>query len=130
MYTISNENVYIYVSGSAGVRPEEELPGCSSANPDEDPNTALFRIEIIQVPLDAPEEAAIVSSPRIFNDLAAPPTHGPSPADIDKLEEMVANFNTKQAIFIERWGPLANNCTAPKAPIGFNCSGEACDPVF
>jgi len=85
-----NENVYIYVSGSAGVRPEEELPGCSSANPDEDPNTALFRIEIIQVPLDSPEDAAIVSSPRIFNDLAAPPTHGPSPADIDKLEELKA----------------------------------------
>ncbi len=85
-----NENVYIYVSGSAGVRPEEELPGCSAANPEEDPNTALFRIEIIQVPLDSPEDAAIVSSPRIFDDLAAPPTHGPSPADIDKLEELKA----------------------------------------
>src|SRR5690606_41367073 len=64
-------NVYIYVSGSAPVRPEEELPGCSSAMPDEDPNSALFRIEVIKVPLAHPEQAAIVSSPRIFEDLVA-----------------------------------------------------------
>ena len=31
-----------------------------------------------------------MSSPRIFDDLSAPPTHGPSPADIDKLEELKA----------------------------------------
>ncbi|MGE3616717.1 MAG: LVIVD repeat-containing protein [Gemmatimonadales bacterium] len=69
------ENVYIYVSGSAGVRPSEELPGCSGQTPDEDPNSALFRIEVIQVPLAAPEKARIVSSPRIFQDLEAPPRH-------------------------------------------------------
>src|SRR3970282_957768 len=39
------ENVYICVSGSSPVRPAEELPGCSGAMPDEDPNSALFRIE-------------------------------------------------------------------------------------
>ncbi|MDH3457122.1 MAG: hypothetical protein OER90_09795, partial [Gemmatimonadota bacterium] len=75
------ENVYIYVSGSAPVRPEEELPGCSSAALDEDPNSALFRIEVIKVPLAHPEQAAIVSSPRIFADLEAPPTHGMAPDD-------------------------------------------------
>ena len=75
------ENVYIYVSGSAPVRPPEELPGCSGALPEEDPNTALFRIEVIRVPLADPASAAIVSSPRIFEDLVAPPRHGPSPAD-------------------------------------------------
>ena len=53
-------NVYIYVSGSAGVRPAEELPGCSGMAPDEDPNSALFRIEVIKVPLAHPEQAAIV----------------------------------------------------------------------
>jgi hypothetical protein len=68
-------NVYIYVSGSAPVRSPTELPGCSGAAPDEDPNTALFRIEVIRVPLAAPGQAAIVSSPRIFQDLAAPPRH-------------------------------------------------------
>ena len=35
----------------------------------QDPNSALFRIEVIKVPLAHPEQAAIVSSPRIFNDL-------------------------------------------------------------
>jgi len=81
-----DENVYVYVSGSAPVRPAEELPGCTGAAPDEDPNTALFRIEVIRVPLAYPENAAIVSSPRIFNDLVAPPTHGLAPADLAEME--------------------------------------------
>jgi hypothetical protein len=76
------ENVYVYISGSAGVRSPSELPGCSDAPPEEDPNTALFRIEVIKVPLKNPAAAAIVSSPRIFNDLAAPPRHGEAPADV------------------------------------------------
>ena len=82
-----DDNVYIYVSGSAPVRPAEELAGCSGGNPDEDPNTALFRIEVIRVPLDNPQAAAVVSSPRIFQDLVAPPRHGPGPADIAAAEQ-------------------------------------------
>ncbi len=70
-----SQNVYIYVSGSAGVRSPSELPGCSAMAPDEDPNSALFRIEVIRVPLADPTKAAIVSSPRIFHDLEAPPRH-------------------------------------------------------
>jgi hypothetical protein len=81
------ENVYIYVSGSAPIRSAEELPGCSSLPPEQDPNTALFRIEVIRVPLARPEEAAIVSSPRIFSGLVAPPRHGLAPEDIRELEE-------------------------------------------
>ena len=84
------DNVYVYVSGSAGVRPEEELPGCSSLSPDEDPNSALFRIEVIQVPLANPEAAAIVSSPRIFQDLVEAPRHGQAPGDIRAMEEAKA----------------------------------------
>jgi hypothetical protein len=94
------ENVYIYVSGSAPVRPEEELPGCSSASPDEDPNSALFRIEVIQVPLADPTRAAIVSSPRIFEDLVAPPEHGPAPADLRAMAEAEA----AGAFFVEMMG--------------------------
>jgi hypothetical protein len=74
-------NVYVYISGSAGVRSPTELPGCSRLQPSEDPNSALFRIEVIKVPLAHPEQAAIVNSPRIFNDLAAPPVHGQAPED-------------------------------------------------
>jgi hypothetical protein len=67
-----NDNVYIYVSGSAGVRSAEELPGCKDG-PIDDPDTARFRLEVIKVPLKAPQTAAIVSSPRIFAGLAPPP---------------------------------------------------------
>jgi len=74
-------NVYIYVSGSAPVRSPNELAGCSNAPPDSNPNSALFRIEVIQVPLAHPEQARIVSSPRIFNDLAVPARHGELLAD-------------------------------------------------
>ncbi|HEX8878979.1 MAG TPA: hypothetical protein VF749_03070 [Candidatus Acidoferrum sp.] len=62
------DNVYIYVSGTSFVRQPEELPGCSGEAPDKDPNTALFRIEVIKVPLAAPEDAKVVSSPRLFID--------------------------------------------------------------
>ena len=61
-------NVYIYVSGTSFVRQPEELPGCSGEKPDKDPNTALFRIEVIKVPVAAPQEAKIISSPRLFMD--------------------------------------------------------------
>ncbi|MEP6945062.1 MAG: hypothetical protein ABJA02_04035 [Acidobacteriota bacterium] len=61
-------NAYIYVSGTSFVRPNEELAGCSGEAPDKDPNTALFRIDVIKVPLAAPQTAKIVSSPRVFMD--------------------------------------------------------------
>src|SRR6266478_4557314 len=62
------ENIYVYISGSAGVRPAEELSGCSGADPDKDPDTALFTIVVIKVPLAHPEQAKVVASPRIFTD--------------------------------------------------------------
>jgi hypothetical protein len=86
-----DENVYVYVSGSATVRPEEELPGCTSVFPDEDPNSPLFRIEVIQVPLDDPASAAIANSPRIFENLEAPPTREVTEAEQRELEEAREN---------------------------------------
>ncbi|HRI04973.1 MAG TPA: hypothetical protein PLL77_14645 [Pyrinomonadaceae bacterium] len=62
------DNVYIYVSGTSFVRPNEELAGCSDGTPDKNPDTALFRIEVIKVPVAAPQNAKIVASPRIFMD--------------------------------------------------------------
>jgi hypothetical protein len=62
------DNVYIYVSGTSFVRQAEELAGCSGEAPDKDPNTALFRIEVIKVPVAAPQDAKVVSSPRVFID--------------------------------------------------------------
>jgi hypothetical protein len=103
------ENVYIYVSGSSQVRPEEELPGCVAAPPEEDPNSALFRIEVIQVPLANPEQAAIVNSPRIFQDLVEAPSHGLAPADIAAMEEakargaFVANVRGQEMVLPDRF---------------------------
>ncbi len=61
-------NVYIYGSGTSSVRPGEEMAECSDATPGEDPNTALFSIDVIRIPLAKPEEARLVGRPRIFAD--------------------------------------------------------------
>jgi len=62
------DNVYLYVSGTSFVRQGEELAGCSGEKPDKDPNTALFRIDVIKVPVATPQDASIVSHPRVFVD--------------------------------------------------------------
>jgi hypothetical protein len=61
-------NLYVYGSGTSGVRPGDELAGCSNADPKDDPNTSLFSIDVIKVPLAAPEKSALVNRPRIFAD--------------------------------------------------------------
>ncbi len=63
-------NIYVYVSGTSDVRPGTELAGCSGKRPEEDPNTSLFRIEVIRVPLAAPQDAKVIGAPRIFADAA------------------------------------------------------------
>ena len=72
-------NVYVYISGAGPVRSSEELAGCVAAG--QDPSSALFRIEVIKVPVAHPEQAAIVSSPRIFTGLTRPREHGETPTD-------------------------------------------------
>ncbi len=62
-------NLYVYGSGTSSVRSAEELAGCSGLKPDEDPDTALFSIDVIKVPLAHPDQAAVVNRPRIFADL-------------------------------------------------------------
>jgi hypothetical protein len=62
-----SENVYVYVSGTAGVRPAETLAGCNN-NPPTGENPSRWRIEVIKVPVAAPETAAVVSGPRLFTD--------------------------------------------------------------
>jgi hypothetical protein len=71
-----SENVYIYISGSSRVRSPEELPRCSDLAPDEDPNSIRFRIEVIQVPLAAPQNARVVTAPGILAGLGAQPRRG------------------------------------------------------
>jgi hypothetical protein len=69
-------NLYIYGSGTGNVRSGDELAGCSGLKPEEDPNTALFSIDVIQVPLAAPQNAKIVNRPRIFADPATGAING------------------------------------------------------
>jgi len=111
-----SENVYVYISGSARVRSPNELAGCVSATPDKDPNSALFRIEVIKVPLAHPEQAAIVSSPRIFNNLVAPPRHGEAPEDIAAEKKALAEAKAKGEYTADIMGqerPLPSRFTQP-----------------
>ncbi len=61
-------NFYVYVSGTSAVRDDEELTGCSDDSPFENPESALFRIEVIEIPYDNPGAAQIVNRPFIFAD--------------------------------------------------------------
>jgi len=82
------------VSGTSFVRQPEELAGCSGETPDKDPNTALFRIEVIKVPIAAPQEAKIVSSPRVFVDPRTGALNGLNNGGThDKGEEKPADTN-------------------------------------
>jgi hypothetical protein len=96
------ENVYVYISGSSGVRSPNELAGCSALSPDDDQNSSLFRIEVIRVPLARPQDARIVSSARIFEGLKAPPRRT-EPVDSATLARRAAQAAAQPA------GPPAPN---------------------
>ena len=57
----------VYNSGISRVRDEEELPGCFDESPGDD-RTALFRIDVIEVPVDNPAASRIIDSPTVFAD--------------------------------------------------------------
>ncbi|MGH9221549.1 MAG: LVIVD repeat-containing protein, partial [Vicinamibacterales bacterium] len=61
-------HIFVYGSGTGPVRAGEELVGCSGKDFKEDPNTSLFSIDVIEVPLAAPQNSRIVNQPRIFMD--------------------------------------------------------------
>ena len=59
--------IVVYNSGTSVVREEEELAGCIG-NIAGDQRTALFRIDVIEIPIDSPGDARIVDSPGVFAD--------------------------------------------------------------
>ncbi len=59
-------HIFLYASGTGGVRSGEELAGCSGGDPKKNANTSLFSIDVIEVPLATPEKSRIVNQPRIF----------------------------------------------------------------
>ena len=60
--------IYVYNSATSSVRASEELDICSSGQPEDNPDTALYSIDVIAVDLDNPGAAEIVNRPRIFAD--------------------------------------------------------------
>jgi hypothetical protein len=72
-----DNNVYVYVNGTGGVRNALEAPGgCVDAPPTDPANAARWRIEVIKVPLAAPQNAAVVNGPRLFTDPATGAING------------------------------------------------------
>ncbi len=59
--------ILVYNSGTASIRDEEEMAGCIDETPGDD-RTALFRIDVVEIPVDRPAEARIVASPAVFAD--------------------------------------------------------------
>ena len=58
--------IIVYNSGTSSIRDEEELAGCFDSPGDN--RTALFRIDVIEIPLNNPSQAKIVKSPAVFAD--------------------------------------------------------------
>ena len=59
--------IIVYNSGTSPVREEEEMEGCIDESPGDD-RTALFRIDVIEIPVDQPSKARIIDSPAVFAD--------------------------------------------------------------
>jgi hypothetical protein len=88
-------NVYVYISGSATPRSPKELAGCTSSTPDKDANSPLMRLEVIKVPLAHPEQAAVVSSAKIFEGLKQPKSHGQATSDSIADAQRLADTKAK-----------------------------------
>ena len=65
--SIDEGKIVVYNSGTGSVRDEEEMEGCIGSIPG-DERTALFRIDIIEIPIEDPSKSRIVSSPAVFAD--------------------------------------------------------------
>ena len=59
--------ILVYNSGTSSVRKEEELENCIDGTPGDD-RTALFRIDVIEIPVDDPSKSRIIDSPTVFAD--------------------------------------------------------------
>ena len=59
--------IIVYNSGTSSVREADELQGCYDETPG-DERTALFRIDVIEIPVDDPSQSRIIDSPAVFAD--------------------------------------------------------------
>ncbi|MEP6780815.1 MAG: hypothetical protein ABJC26_13050, partial [Gemmatimonadaceae bacterium] len=114
------ENVYVYISGSSGVRPESELAGCKDLSPDVDPAGEQFRIEVVQVPLAHPENSHVISKPGILTQLAVAPRNNSrqSQDSVDRAMQLAATCAANRASPICSGGGRGGRGGAPRAPSG------------
>ena len=63
----SDGKILVYNSGTSRIRDQEELETCFDSTPG-DTRTSLFRIDVIEIPLDDPSKARIIDSPTVFAD--------------------------------------------------------------
>jgi len=59
--------IVVYNSGTSSIRERGEMASCFDDTPG-DPRTALFRIDVIEIPIDDPSASRIVHSPTVFAD--------------------------------------------------------------
>jgi hypothetical protein len=98
------ENIYIYISGSSGVRSPNEMPGCVREAPDKNPSSSLFQIEVIQVPVNNPKEAHIINGARIFEQLTQPKSHGETPEDIAASKKAADEARARGGFVVQIFG--------------------------
>jgi len=59
--------IIVYNSGTSSIREQEEMESCFDELPG-DERTALFRIDVIEIPVEDPANSRIVGSPAVFAD--------------------------------------------------------------
>ncbi|MCC5855180.1 MAG: DUF305 domain-containing protein [Idiomarina sp.] len=63
-----DNRLIVYNSATSFVREDDELEGCLNKDPYRDDRTALFRIDVIEIPVDRPQDSRIIHSPAVFAD--------------------------------------------------------------
>jgi hypothetical protein len=121
--------IYVYVSALALSRSPTELAGCSDVSPTDDPNTERFKIDIIRVPLDHPEQAAVVSRPAVLAGLSPYTRHSEYAADTAaergmlRMTQASPDPNAKR---LSPLGPIATACHDITAYTAVGLAGGAC----
>jgi hypothetical protein len=112
--------VYLYVSGQQGARPDTELAGCRNGSNPADESNSLFKLDIIKVPLNRPENAEVISGARIFTGL------GPAPARGGRRATARAIPGADSAMMAEMMSSGPRNCHDVTAYPAMNLLAGAC----
>ncbi|MDZ7632846.1 MAG: hypothetical protein U5K74_16280 [Gemmatimonadaceae bacterium] len=110
--------VYLYVSGQQGARAATELAGCRNGSNPADESNSLYRLDIIKVPLNRPQDAAVISGARIFTGL------GPAPARGGRRATARAIPGADSAMMAEMMSTGPRNCHDVTAYPGDEPSGR------